>query len=132
MNSKKSTLVWNTYDSFMRYHRLNEVDLSDSHFNNASGVYVIWYMQWNRRKIVYIGQSKNGLIRDKLSAHRSDTRIQLYAPQNLYVTWAKAATGVFNIDQIDGIERYIHDILKPLICDCIPETEPIHVNLPWR
>lgn len=129
MLDKKATLVWNTHDPFMKYHRLNEVDLSDSHFDNASGVYVIWYMQGFRRKIVYVGQSKNGLIKNRLSTHRSDPQIQLYASKGLYVTWAKALT--YEIGEIDGIERYLHEKLKPLVCSHVPKDDPIHVNLPW-
>ena len=140
MVAKRKRLVWEVTDSrrrpyvpdsFMRPYKLYEVDLNDSYFDDVSGIYIIWSMQRNRRKIVYVGQSENGLIRDKLLAHRSDLRIELYASEDLYVAWARAREGLFNIDDFDGIERYLHERLKPLVCYHIPEVKPIQVNLPW-
>jgi len=51
---------------------LKSVDLDNSHFDNMEGVYVIWH-GGNDAKTVRIGQ---GVIRDRLAAHRDDPEVQ--------------------------------------------------------
>ena len=101
---------------------LNTVNLPHPHFDNMFGVYIIWH-GGSTPKTVYVGQ---GEIRDRLTAHRSNTEIQKFASIGLYVTWAR-----LNPDQCDGVERYLSDRLKPIIGDRHPEAEPIEVTLPW-
>ena len=86
------------------------------------GVYVIWH-GGNPSRVVYVGQ---GDIKSRLTAHRSDARIQAYAPHGLYVTWASARS-----PQVDGIERYLADTWNPLVGDAHPNVMPIAVNSPW-
>ena len=126
MLNKERTLNWQLQDSKREYYKLNDIDLSHSHFNNLSGVYVIWYRQGGRNTTVYAGQAKNGLIRNRLSAHRDNPKIQSYASKTLYVAWAKAMSY-----EIDGIEKYLHNTLNPLVTERTPNADAIHVNLPW-
>lgn len=94
------------------------VDLSHTHFNNMEGVYVIWQANG---PVVRVGQ---GIIRDRLSAHRRDSAITVY--ENLYVTWAPVSTL-----HRDGVERYLANTLKPKVGDAFPNANPIPVALPW-
>lgn len=94
------------------------VDLSHSHFNSMEGVYIIWQ---GNGPVIRVGQ---GIIRDRLSAHRRDTAITAY--QNLYVTWAPVSATYRN-----GVERYLANILKPRVGDAFPNVNPIPAFLPW-
>lgn len=95
------------------------VDLSHSHFNNMEGVYIIWQ---NGGPIVRIGQ---GNIRDRLSHHRNDPKIT--AHHSLHVTWAPVSS-LYR----DGVERYLANILKPIVGDAFPNATPIPVSVPWH
>ena len=88
----------------------------------SCGVYVIWH-GGSKPKAVYVGQ---GTIKSRLTAHRANATIvsySRYAP--LYVTWA-----VVPASQMDGIERYLADTLRPLVGDAHPNALPIAVNIP--
>ena len=88
----------------------------------ASGVYVIWYTGQPGR-YVKVGQ---GNIRDRLTAHRGDNAILAYRRNGkLKVTWAAVPAA-----DLDGVERFLGDRLKPLVADRFPAALPIAVNLP--
>ncbi len=100
---------------------LSTVKLGSDHFDGLEGVYVIWHGPpdpWTVR----VGQ---GIIRDRLQAHRNDPDVQAYDDKSLYVTWAKVAKG-----KRDGVERFLADQLDPLV-GIYPDADPIPVNLPW-
>lgn len=94
------------------------VDLGHSHFDSMEGVYIIWQANG---QVVRVGQ---GIIKDRLSAHRNDPAITRY--NNLYVTWAPVLATYRN-----GVERYLANTLRPLIGDAFPNAVPMAVNLPW-
>ncbi|OIO30760.1 hypothetical protein AUJ77_01905 [Candidatus Nomurabacteria bacterium CG1_02_43_90] len=99
---------------------LMNVDLSHAHFDNMEGVYIIWQ---GSGPVVRVGQ---GIIRDRLAAHRRDTAITAYP--NLYVTWAP----IF-VTYRDGVERYLANALAPRVGDAFPDVNPIQVALPlWE
>mgnify|MGYP001568526794 CR=1 FL=1 len=97
------------------------LDLQDAHFNELSGVYVIWHGGTNPHT-VRIGQ---GNIRDRLNAHRNAPEILAYQPNGLYVTWARLPA-----NQLDGVEAFLANQLQPLIGERFPDRTPIEVNLP--
>lgn len=120
------TLNWQHIDTNNQYLRLNDVILDTSYFAFLRGVYIIWYQDGSHAIVVYAGQAKQDLIRDRLYARRNDLQIRKRASAGtLYVAVAAAAT-----DDIDGIERFLHDSLNPLVRDRTPNTDPISVNLP--
>ena len=88
---------------------------------DVSGVYVIWHggtsPQWVR-----VGQ---GNIKDRLSAHRNDSKILAHRSNILYVTWATV-----NPSQQDGVEAFLANACNPLIGERFPNRTPIEVNLP--
>jgi hypothetical protein len=86
------------------------------------GVYVIWH-GGQTPKTVYVGQ---GVIRDRLTAHRTDARIQAYSTLTLYVTWAAVDASSRN-----GAEVYLANRLAPIVGENYPNVAPIEVNLPW-
>jgi hypothetical protein len=102
--------------------QLANVNLDHSHFDHMNGVYIIWHggqQPWT----VYVGQ---GYIRDRLTSHRQDPRIQVFASLGLYVTWAVVP------DQArDGVECYLASRLQPRVGERCPDTTPVEVNLPW-
>jgi len=88
------------------------------------GVYVIWHGGQTPR-VVYVGQ---GDVKDRLTSHRSDSRITAYRRSGLLmVTWAE----VSRASDRDGVERYLADQLKPLVGDRHPVASPVAVNFPW-
>jgi hypothetical protein len=66
-------------------------------------------------------------IKDRLSAHRNDKEILAHkANGTLHVTWAEVPAAYRN-----GVERYLADLLDPLVGDAFPDVRPIAVNSPW-
>jgi hypothetical protein len=86
------------------------------------GVYIIWH-RGNPSRVVRVGQ---GVIADRLSAHRQDPKILAYARLGLRVTWAAVPAA-----QRDGVERHLADTWNPLVGDAFPDVAPIAVNSPW-
>ena len=86
------------------------------------GVYIIW----SGRGVVYVGQ---GDFEERFSKHRKDPQILKYVVnKRLYVTWA-----VVDKRYRSGVERYLVDILEPLVDHCHSDDDPIDVNLPpWQ
>jgi hypothetical protein len=87
----------------------------------TNGVYVIWHdgkPPW----IVRVGQ---GDIATRIREHRNDQKILAYRSFGLYVTWATVPA-----HQLDGVERYLADKLRPLVGDRHPDVVPVPVNLP--
>lgn len=97
---------------------LLEVNLNHFHFNNMEGVYIIWQ---GNGPVVRVGQ---GNIRNRLYHHRNDPKIIKYP--SLYVTWAPV-----HALYRDSVERYLANILKPVVGDAFPNVVPTPVVLPW-
>jgi hypothetical protein len=94
----------------------------------VTGVYLIWHAGGIEQpgRYVKVGQGKQGNVGARLSAHKADSVILAYKRfGELYVTWASVPA-----DQVDGVERFLGDHLKPLIGDRFPDVFPIAVNLP--
>ena len=102
--------------------KLALVNLKNRHFENMEGVYMIWHGGPNPH-VVYVGQ---GIIRERIESHRSDSEIQQFARFGLYVTWAEV-----NSSKRDGIERYLAGRWEPIVGDKHPYVDPIEVNSPW-
>lgn len=102
--------------------QLNSVNLAHQHFSKMDGVYIIWH-GGPKPTTVYVGQ---GGIRDRLTNHRSDPRIQQYNHLGLWVTWASVTQS-----NRDGVEVYLAQRLKPIVGERHPDAAPIEVNLPW-
>jgi len=111
-------LIWKTCNKGSWCSFLS-VNLDHTHFNGLEGVYIIWQ---GGGPIIRVGQ---GIIRERLSAHREDKAITSCG--NLFVTWAAIP---FQSNR-DGIERYLATRLKPRTGNEFPNVDPIIVNLPW-
>ena len=118
-------LNWVSTNTNNEYLSFYDANLGHQYFDNLKGVYIIWYQEESRAITVYAGQAKLGLIKDRVSDHRDDSRIQAYADKILYVACSEAA-----INDIDGIEKSLHDALNPLVRDRSPDATPIAVYLP--
>lgn len=102
------------------WYKLEEVDLSDV---VTTGVYIVWH-EGNPGRIVRVGQ---GDIAFRLREHRSDPAIHRYRQfGTLRVTWASVS-----VVQIDAVERYFADRLRPQIWDRYPAVRPLEVNSPF-
>ena len=104
--------------------QLNHLNLDHNYYNNFKGVYIIWY--WNNFGhpiTVKIGQ---GVIKDRLAAHRRDPQIQAYAHMNLLVTWTNIPPYL-----LDGVEAYLGKALNPRVGSLFPNAKPIPVELPF-
>ena len=90
--------------------------------SGKGGVYIIW----SGKGVVYVGQ---GDFEERFSKHKKDPRILRYvANKHLYVTWAVVEKGYRN-----GVERYLADVLEPLVEHHYPNDDPIQVNFPpWQ
>ncbi|MDE5422424.1 hypothetical protein L3073_09420 [Ancylomarina sp. DW003] len=93
------------------------VNLSNEHFDNLHGVYIIW----SGKTVVRLG---SGEIKDRIADHRDNTEITAYT--NLKVTWARV-----NANQMQGVEKYLADTYKPAVGERFPNRTPIEVNSPW-
>jgi hypothetical protein len=114
------TLNWIKCDG-NQWCNLLTLNLDHSHFEGLLGVYIIWHGGQNPAT-VYVGQ---GVIADRLRAHRADPRILQYGQLGLFVTWAKVDYSR------DGIERFLANQLRPKEGPNHPEAAPVSVNLPW-
>ena len=123
-------LNWYLKDNNNHYYELNRIDLSHTNYDEFKGVYIILYFSYwyitasNTLTIVYVGQ---GNIRERIAAHRLDSRIQNYSNYTLYVTWAQV---YLEPDRL-GIEKYLHDKFNPLEGEPPPGVNPIRANTPW-
>ncbi|MEE9466405.1 MAG: hypothetical protein V3W14_12630 [Candidatus Neomarinimicrobiota bacterium] len=116
-DKKKLTLNWGTCNKEKSWCDFLTLKLADDLFKDLKGVYIIW----SGKQVVRLG---SGIIKDRIAAHRNDKLITVY--KNLKVTWAKV-----NATQMEGVEKYLADELKPAIGDAFPDRTPIPVNLPW-
>lgn len=90
---------------------------------NTFGVYVIWH-GGTAPRTVYVGQGK---IAERIEAHRADERITGYdADGPLFFTWAELLAA-----DADGAERYLAELLSPLVSDGRPEVALLAVNSPF-
>jgi len=101
---------------------LNTVNINHAHFDNMTGVYMIWHGGAEPR-VVYVGK---GNIRERIRAHRQDGRIQAYASLGLFVTWASVAA----VNQ-RGVEAYLENHWRPRVGERHPDAPHIQVNSPW-
>jgi hypothetical protein len=102
--------------------RLNALNLDHPLFNGMEGVYMIWH-GGERPSAVRIGQ---GVIRERLRAHRDDPEIQAFKSLTLYVTWASVPE-----TYRDGIETFLAQKLQPKMGARYPAARLIEVNLPF-
>ncbi|MDE0012712.1 MAG: hypothetical protein OXU36_16305 [Candidatus Poribacteria bacterium] len=115
-------LNWIDRDSNGNLYSLSTVPLADQYFDNLAGIYIIYYLKDGFVYTVYVGQ---GVIKDRLYAHRNDDRIQAYNSHALYTAWANTS-----VQNWDGIEKHLHDRLHPLVGVLSPNALPISTNLP--
>lgn len=118
-------LNWVSKNTNNQYLSFYNVNLDHSYFDNLRGVYIIWYQEGRRAITVYAGKATSSRIKDRLKAHRNNTKISAYAKKTLYVAVARAS-----ISDIDGIEKSLHDTLKPLVGNRSRHTPAIQVYLP--
>ena len=117
-DKKELTLTWGTCNEDGHWCDLLRLNLTNDLFKDLKGVYIIW----SDEQVVRLG---SGIIKDRIAAHRKNKDITAYN-KNLKVTWAKV-----NTNQMEGVEKYLADTLKPAIGDAFPGRTPILVNLPW-
>ncbi|MBI3439009.1 MAG: hypothetical protein HY054_10275 [Proteobacteria bacterium] len=109
---------------------LEAADLSNV---TTEGVYLIWHGAYSLQdargqnqtqlgRWVRVGQ---GIVKSRLEAHRLDPAILAYRRGDLYVTWAAVQAA-----HRDGVERYLGELLKPLVAERFPQAQPIPVRLP--
>jgi len=96
----------------------------------VSGVYLIWHNSSaaHAGRFIKIGQGKTSNVGCRLSELQKDPAVLAYQRYgDLYVSWA-----VVLVHQIDGVERYLGEHLKPLIEGPLPDILAIPVNLPGQ
>lgn len=99
---------------------LLNLNLNHPHFNDLSGVYVIW--RGSDGRTVYVG---DGEIAARLREHRQATWANIHGA--LLATW----TRIPEVQQA-GVERFLADRLNPLEGATHPNAAPITVNLPGQ
>lgn len=105
-----------------RWTRLNEVDLSLTHFDGLEGVYVIWREEEDGPH-VRVGQGK---IRDMLRHHQTDPEARSFRGKAQFVTWTSVPERFR-----DGVEAFLIRELKPSLPLTVRKVDPIPINLPW-
>ena len=101
---------------------LYAVDLTNPYFDNLGGVYIIFYLGSGKRKgkVVRVGQ---GVIMDRIAAHREEWQIKAHRQRDLLITWAPVP-----YLQRDGVERYLASKWHPLVDARVPNVTSILVN----
>ena len=117
-----TTLEW-MRGTDQKWPDLSRLDLENSVFDNAEGVYIVWH-GGTQPEIVAIGQGK---IRERLKAELKDQNVRNFEKFKLYVAWAPAEQ-----NERPGIEKYLAGKLSPQVDRHVPEGEAITVNLPWK
>lgn len=108
-----------------RWCDLRDVNFRDPFYENAKGVYIIWYENEAYIKTVKVG---SGILKNEIESSRKDPHVQAYrARRTLKVTWVELPD-----DEIKGVERYLETTLKPLTGGSYAHSNPIKVNLPWN
>ena len=96
----------------------------------GTGVYIV---RQTTGPTVVVGQ---GVLKDRLSALQKDGRVLCHdSPGSpLLATWAiiqgLKQTRMLYATQLDGIERYLAETLKPLVGKSYPDVAPVPVPLP--
>ena len=96
----------------------------NEYFDGKYGVYIIWRYAGNYPETIYVGQ---GMIGQRILAHRSNLEIQRFGRNQLLVTW----TVLSDRDTGLKIEAYLWNELQPRIGDYQFHPRPEYVNLPW-
>ncbi|MCY4654210.1 MAG: hypothetical protein OXC95_13725 [Dehalococcoidia bacterium] len=93
---------------------------------SGEGVYVIWRQgnDDNSPRYIYVGQ---GIIAQRLLQHQK-ARSLLELENHVGLLWVTWAT--ISPYQMDGVERYLGDVLDPMLGNRHPDADPIPVNLP--
>lgn len=86
---------------------------------DEDGVYVIKTRE-SPGRAVYVGQ---GEISERLIEHSKNSEITRHGM--LSIAWAE-----LHWSKIDGVERYIYEVYKPIEGKKWPDVNPIPVNLP--
>lgn len=101
------------------WHALETLDLSRT--NDIAGVYVIWH-EGKPSRTVAVGQCSS--IKQSLSTCKNDEGILAYNQfGTLRATWA-AVPDAYR----QGVEKYLVDLLTPLMGDASADVTPIAVN----
>lgn len=110
------SINWGTCGDDRHWCYFGKLILSSEDFKYKKG-----YIVWSGETVIRLG---SGLIKDRIAAHREDFKISKYT--DMKVTWAKV-----NANRIQGVEKYLADILNPVVGDRFPDRIPIEVNLTW-
>ncbi|HQM85677.1 MAG TPA: hypothetical protein PLD55_13445 [bacterium] len=110
-------VIWQKCEGDVWCDFLN-LDLTHRHFKDLKGVYIIW----SGETVVRLG---SGIIKNRIAEHRENAEITKWP--KLKVTWAE-----INANQMEGVEKYLADILNPVIGERFPDRIPIKVNFPWK
>ena len=107
-----------------RWYVFDKIDLNDSNYRDISGVYVIAY--WNGEDEQITVKVGRGCIWSRIKSHRENPIIQGYGRAwTLYITWAEIPT-----QNMDGVEKYLAEVLHPIVSERFPDTHSTPVNLP--
>ncbi len=111
------TLYWRKCDGNV-WCSFRDLRLDHHTFENARGVYIIWCGQTT----VKVG---GGFIKEQIHTDRINPRFAGYT--QCQVTWCEVPA-----HDIDGIKRYLIELLRPEIQDAAPiNAPPVQVNFPW-
>jgi len=100
---------------------LFELDLSAEHFNDLSGVFMIWHAG-ERPETILIG---SGNIRERLQGLKNDPRMYAHQRHGLFVTWAIAPAY-----RQPGMVAHLSRMLRPLMDESVSGQKPLEVSLP--
>ena len=113
-------------------------DSDISSLPKRGGVYVVWRgmdSPINEPSAVYVGKAVD--IRSRIARHRVTGKLNRgrIPGYTLYVTWtAVPVSGYVSSGYCKklrkGVERYLADVLNPVVGMAHPRVDPIPVNLP--
>ena len=104
---------------------LEAIDLTDSYFERANGLYVVWFEpneKGDPGRVVCIG---HGLLRCKLGNLRDDPVIARHSSRHMKVTWAEV-----DLHHVQAAEEYLIGLLNPIHGQRHPNAVQTIVNAP--
>lgn len=113
-------LYWNRCEGGA-WGELFAVDFDDPHFDKLQGVFVVW-QGGDKPAAIRVG---GGALREGLKAVKADPAVEPFRGNTLLVSWAKADPAV-----LPGMEKYLHEALKPKTGGPPPTVPPQPVTPP--
>lgn len=114
-------VVWVKNPNNGEYFDLLRLNLGGPYFQEAKGVYIIWYASPSGARVIRVGQ---GNIGERLKVHLANPQIIQYSKYgSLKVSWVVISPLLF-----DRVEVFLYDYYRPVVGERAPVAVPLPVT----